>query len=351
MHEGSEFMIPPGYIVQKCPHNALPQHESTRSEEIRVVEDNADYADYAIPIQSELLLAESILALVQLVLAIASTSLSAGDTVEEYGWAAYSLTVLPFAAMSISNGLANATSRNYPLLHFAKTLEMSEARERMAEPDKFEGFVGRLPQICPEEESYWSGRPPGNGDTWVQFKGPQSGKISVTMKNPKNGQDYLEGWVAENEPENQPVSFLSMSGPGSNRPQPQTGNLTIEVEPSREFERGEEKKLLGWTFAILLAVILYFAPFVIAGALSRFDEKKSTPFQRWAIGIWFWFQGAGIVVIQGLLYLLGVNNIQQASRREYLVYLWSLRIVLGGAGVMLYVVVGMQMATIGVCGA
>lgn len=40
-----------------------------------------------------------------------------------------------------------------------------------------------------------------------------------------------------------------------------------------------------------------------------------------------------------------------ASKKEYRFYMWPLIGVLGGAGVMRYVVVGMQMAAIGVCGA
>lgn len=234
VHEGGKFVIPRGYTVQNCPDNVLPQrHDRIPTEEVglvdqtqdqtplvlqqggappprahREIKDDASYANYTVPVESELLLAESIIALVQLIFAIASTSLSARDTVEKYGYAAYSLTVLPFAAMSISNGLANATSRNYPLRYFAKTLEMSEARRRIEnKEDVFEGFAGRLPQIEPEEESYWIRGTPGNGVAWVKFEvASESGRIAVRMKNPNDEQEYLEGWVAEEGPGNQPVS-------------------------------------------------------------------------------------------------------------------------------------------------
>lgn len=140
-----------------------------------------------------------------------------------------------------------------------------------------------------------------------------------------------------------------MSRLGSNRPQPQTETLTIEVEPNRDFKRREESHLISIILGVLVALILYLVPLAIAGALSRFDKKNSTLFQRMAVGIWFWFQGAGIVVVQAFNYFRGVDCMGHASKSEYRFYMWPLIGVLGGAGVMLYVVVGMQMAAIGVC--
>jgi hypothetical protein len=366
MREGGTFSVPKGYVVRKCPGNVKPKRQDNGGHTI--IKDNGSYPDYTVPVHSELLLVESILALVQLALAIASTSRSASETVEEYGYTAYSLTVLPFAAMSISNGLANATSRNYPFLYFAKTLEMSEARKRIT-PDnasegfegserieRFEGFAGRLLQIEPNGQT--GGQPswPNDEVVRVEFRARSVDKdtsLSVSIEDPNNGQNSWEGFVPKARPtksKNRPVCSLSISRSGSNRTQAQTGILTIEVEPNREFDEQIKKKPLGWIFSTLLALVLYFAPVAIAGGLRGFDGKKSTPFQRWAIGVWFWLQGASVVVISVLLLHLCVNNIEQLPERKYRVCVWALRVVLAGAGIMLYVVVGMQMAAIGVCG-
>jgi hypothetical protein len=46
-----------------------------------------------------------------------------------------------------------------------------------------------------------------------------------------------------------------------------------------------------------------------------------------------------------------MRSIEQAPKKQHGAILVSLLVLLGGAGIMLFVVVGMQMAVIGVCGA
>jgi hypothetical protein len=218
LHHRGNFDIPHGYTVQICPDNVLPQSRPRRE-----IEDDAIYANYTVDIQSEWPWVELIIALVQLAFAVGSLAISvaAGDTIEEYGYAAYSLTVLPYAAMSVSNWIANFTSRTYPFWYFAKTLEMSEARRRVPEKkDKFEGFVGRLSQIKPKE-TYWTMGASGNrackGGAWVQFEAtPDNGILTVNMNNPIDGHDGLEGCVQKGAV-NQPVSSSSLCRLGINR--------------------------------------------------------------------------------------------------------------------------------------
>ena len=83
-----------------------------------------------------------LIALGQLAFAITTLYRSRGDQIARYGYAAYGLTVTPYAFMSLINLLGNLICPQYSALYLVESEEMREAR---ALPDAlFEGCVGKL---------------------------------------------------------------------------------------------------------------------------------------------------------------------------------------------------------------
>ncbi|MCJ1427915.1 hypothetical protein MMC29_005821, partial [Sticta canariensis] len=83
-----------------------------------------------------------LIALGQLAFAITTLYRSRGDQIARYGYAAFGLTVTPYAFMSLINLLGNLICPQYSALYLVESKEMTEAR---ALPDaSFEGCVGKL---------------------------------------------------------------------------------------------------------------------------------------------------------------------------------------------------------------
>lgn len=64
-----------------------------------------------------------------------------GDQINQYGYAAFGLTVAPFVLMSIINLIGNIFSPTYNAIYMIKTSVMTEARRHGC---RFDGVVGKL---------------------------------------------------------------------------------------------------------------------------------------------------------------------------------------------------------------
>jgi hypothetical protein len=118
--------LPLGYGIQRCQGTpALQIHR--RPNDMKV--------------SGEHKTTESVIALAQIMFATVSVYKSRGDQFERYGYAAFSLTVLPFAVMSFANLVADILSLDYARLYLVETLELIEAQERGA---VVMGVVGKL---------------------------------------------------------------------------------------------------------------------------------------------------------------------------------------------------------------
>ena len=94
-------------------------------------------ASYSIP--------KAVIAIVQLSYAIVTLYQSRGDQIEHYGYAAFALTVVPYALMSLINLVGNLLTPDYQALYLVASDVMDEAIQRGAQ---FDGVVGRLVQDC-----------------------------------------------------------------------------------------------------------------------------------------------------------------------------------------------------------
>jgi hypothetical protein len=86
---------------------------------------------------------KAISAIVQLLFACSTLYRSRGDQLDKYGYAAFGLTVIPYAVMSFINLIANLTTPDYPALYLVRTEAMDDAE---ADGGKFVGAVATLSQ-------------------------------------------------------------------------------------------------------------------------------------------------------------------------------------------------------------
>jgi hypothetical protein len=92
-------------------------------------------ASYSLP--------KALIAVAQLAFAIVTLYQSRGDQINQYGYAAFALTVIPYALMSFVNLLGNLLTPDYHALYLVGSDVMDEAISRGAQ---FDGVIGRLVQ-------------------------------------------------------------------------------------------------------------------------------------------------------------------------------------------------------------
>jgi hypothetical protein len=70
---------------------------------------------------------------------------TSGDQLNQYGYAAFGLTVIPYIIMSCMNLLGNLLTPNYPTLYLVSSPELVEAKSR---PDaQIDGVVGKVSTV------------------------------------------------------------------------------------------------------------------------------------------------------------------------------------------------------------
>ena len=101
-----------------------------------------DYPSSPIRISSNFNAVSILIALGQLAFAVATLYRSRGDQIERYGYAAFGLTVIQYALMSVINLMGNLICPQYPAVYLVESQEMREARK--STDAIFEGCVGEI---------------------------------------------------------------------------------------------------------------------------------------------------------------------------------------------------------------
>lgn len=117
-------------------------------------------ASYSIP--------KAVIAIVQLGYATITLYQSRGTQIEHYGYAAFALTVIPYALMSLINLFGNMLTPDYQALYLVGSDVMDEAIQRGC---RFDGVVGRLVQDMDDKSAMIEVLPSGKDDkkSEVQF--------------------------------------------------------------------------------------------------------------------------------------------------------------------------------------
>lgn len=131
------YMLPPGYRFAILPSDAqftssptFPYPSTPESSKQATVEVSATYN-----------MVKALIALAQSAYALSTLYRSRGDQISRFGYAAFGLTVAPFAVMSIMNLIGNLCRPEYPSLYMVESSVMDEARKHGG---VFEGAVARV---------------------------------------------------------------------------------------------------------------------------------------------------------------------------------------------------------------
>ncbi|KAK3370359.1 hypothetical protein B0H63DRAFT_315143 [Podospora didyma] len=129
-------LLPKGYSLAIVPDWTVVKFDNSQdsNEQDGIKYSNAEFAcNYNIP--------KLLVSFIQAAWAIITLYQTRGDQIEQYGFAAFGLTVAPFAFMSVVNIIANASTPEYPTLYLIKTPLMEEA---IKEHGSFDGVVGTV---------------------------------------------------------------------------------------------------------------------------------------------------------------------------------------------------------------
>jgi len=148
-----------------------------------------------VTISSSYSLTKAFIALLQSAFAITTlVRASEGEQISHYGYSAFSLSVAPYAVMSLVNLFANLVCPQYPALYMVRNDVMDEAEARYGKT--FEGVVGRV-----LEES-------GSESVEKRFQPAKLSRLGHFLAKRRGKTD--EEWVAEAKKwvENPPNSFM-----------------------------------------------------------------------------------------------------------------------------------------------
>ena len=126
-----QFLLPTGYRLSLLPTCSLVAKEP----------------DLPIEISSSYSFPKIIASIVQLVVAIITLYRTRGTQLDQYGYAAFGLSVIQYAIMSFINLLGNLISPDYPTLYMLRSEVMEEAERRGG---RFIGAVGMLMTELPD---------------------------------------------------------------------------------------------------------------------------------------------------------------------------------------------------------
>jgi len=139
--------LPEGYILVRVPANALisvkrPADSPPQSNHVFYNQDAKLVSTYNIP--------KLIISLVQAIWAISTLYQARGNQINQYGYAAFGLTVTPYAFMSVLNIIANILNPEYPAVYLIRTPLMDEAE---INGGRFQGEIQIEPDSEPEKST------------------------------------------------------------------------------------------------------------------------------------------------------------------------------------------------------
>ena len=288
---------PPGYTLAFVPRNAKVVSLAGAETEAEALDSPVISSIYGV--------AKIGISLFQSLYATYTVYQARGDQITRYGYAAFALTVAPYAVMSTLNLIGNMLTPDYPTLFLVRSEIMAEAEKRKG--SRFEGLVGRLVEIptnsSPElldgsafddVENHVSGtfevRKDDNGDTktlWHKREGQHA--IAEPNANEANFTSATaERWKlielrTKVSDEDLPPEYFGVLVPACPRFQ-----RSDDIQVARHFEDAESP--VGPSYVLFFATITINAVIIgIVGGLSHFRRGESTTAQRVWTMMWLVF--------------------------------------------------------------
>ena len=201
------------------------------------------------------------------------------DQLTDYGYAAFGLTVAPYAVMSIVNFIGNMLTPDYAALHLVRSSDLDEAVRRGKQRDT---TVGEL-KTGPIDTKTWIGTIqgvyPASNDYDMNFERVQASGTS-TSENSFKARIHIDENASDK-------GFLA------------------ETMLQKVHRRSPMKY---WPVRFALKTIVVLAPLIINGAISGFQPGESTSAERgWTMS---WLI-VGITSCAGLVYIFTIIYLKE----------------------------------------
>ena len=150
-----EYRLPSGYFLCIVPSNA--PLTLARDGSNQIVASGASVVDGVPMLASSYNAVKLIIGLVQAIWAVITLYRARGNQIDEYGYAAFGLTVAPYAWMSFVNVIATLSCPNYPAMFMIRTGAMDQAEQAGG------SFSGELRVTLDQNESI-------NDRCWIESR-------------------------------------------------------------------------------------------------------------------------------------------------------------------------------------
>ena len=213
--------LPQGYTFAILPSNAI-------------VEPNFRGKHSEIAISSSYSLIKAIVSIVQVLFASATLYRTRGDQLNQYGYAAFGLTVIPYIVMSIVNLFGNLLTPDFATLYLVWSPELREAESHGGH---FDGVVGTVRQR--DDETTFQFETTDSGFL-LRAVSPISNSDATTANNsetqPHSGNDIMDSNQNASSSEADAIKILpvsEISTPPSTTNQEYLANRVYRLGPER----------------------------------------------------------------------------------------------------------------------
>jgi len=246
MNSGYELQIVPRY-VRVAPLNERPR-----------VYQPGEYYDLNFCSSHNVL--KCTVSILQLVFSALTLYRSQGQAIDRFGYAAYGLTVIPYAIMSLLNLIANITTPDYPFIYIIRSEVMEEAESRGA---RFDGIIGKI--LMPEDRGQSHDLP-----------------ITTVGSDPQDRTPSIEGFQ-DKLATGVEICFWDpgdLEGDVKNNP-----TVTIPAAGQYVFRALNVSVTHRENLAGVIGMVAVLAPWAIIGGMTMFGRGSSTAAQRgWILG-------------------------------------------------------------------
>jgi hypothetical protein len=231
-HIQGQFFLPKGYTFRR-----ILESESIKLSEVK---------DGLINLSGSRNISQSIVAIIQLMFACITLYRTRGDQLDRFGYAAYGLTVVQYAVMSLVNLIANMTTPSYPSLYMVRTKTMEEAERHDGK------FVGWVATVMEDESNVM--------------------EPDASVKN----QDSSVGGCPQKSEQNPKAGHIPVESRRTDPAARDNQAKTVAEKP-----KSKTQSLDRWSImASAVFMIAIATPYAIIGGISGFQEGESTRAQR-----------------------------------------------------------------------
>jgi len=328
--------FPTGYTLQVVPVSATvnPIHPASDNLGSRRTNNPTHEKPRTINLSKTLNPLKSIAAIAQLIAAVYVLWKARGKQLDTYGYAAYSLTVIPYALLSLLNLLVSLAIPEYPMLYLVRNTFLDKLE---GEGHIFEGIVGKLEISMAATElqanqalsSTSSQQKSSEERELATFQIPtiqqeQSVQECISSDQARQSEAFLDlldskisvtSIVTLSTIDGQSVATCTTDG---------ASKLTVKFKISGETSKPSADiylepcgKFRSWTtvcgelwprvntklFPILCMSIFYVLlaiPYAVVFGLTGFAQQQSTVLQRTCLMLWFVLQIYGDMLSQGV---------------------------------------------------